>query len=138
MPIFILFPCVVVNVMIRLCSHECYFNHLFDDETRPVNCEFVKAIGSWEKVAYMIYVWDYATNSYFSIAYNTVMKNLQKNVRFFAKHKVTGVFEEYVGSRYTGLFPQIKQYMLGAVLWNPDMDYEAELEKAFGFFSGAF
>ena len=84
----------------------------------------------------MIYVWDNATNSYFSIAYNTVMKNLQKNVRFFAKHKVTGVFEEYVGSRYMGLFPQIRQYMSGAVLWNPDMDYEAEIEKAFGFFFG--
>ena len=83
----------------------------------------------------MIYVWDNATNSYFSIAYNTVMKNL-KNVKFFAKHKVTGVFEEYVGSRYTGLFPQIKQYMLGAGLWNLDMYYEAEIEKAFGFFFG--
>lgn len=124
------------NVMIRLCTHECCFNHAFEDESCPVNREFIKSLNGWEKITSSIYVWDYATNSYFDVAYNTVMKNLQKNIRFFAKHKIIGVFEEFAGTRFSGLFPQIRQYMLGALLWNPDIDYEKELEKAFDFFYG--
>lgn len=124
------------NVMIRLCTHECCFNHAIEDDTCPINREFVKALNGWEKIASMIYVWDYATNSYFDVAYNTVMKVLPKNIKYFAKHKIVGVFEEFCGSRFSGLFPQIRQYMLGALLWNPDMDYEEELKKAFDFFYG--
>lgn len=66
------------NVMIRLCTHECCFNHAFEDESCPVNREFIKSLNGWEKITSSIYVWDYATNSYFDVAYNTVMKNLQK------------------------------------------------------------
>lgn len=127
---------VADNVMIRLCSHECCFNHSFDDETCPVNGEFVQSLVGWEKVANSIYVWDYATNFYFDLAFNTILKNLQKNLRFFARHKIVGVFEQFDGDVHAGTYPLIRQYMLARLLWNPDVNYEDELKEAFEYFYG--
>lgn len=127
---------VADNVMIRLCSHECCFNHAFDDESCPVNREFVQSVVGWERVADRIYIWDYGTNFYFDLAFNTILKNVQKNMQFFARHKIVGVFEQFDGDVHAGTYPLIRQYMFARLLWNPDIRYEDELREAFEFFYG--
>ena len=123
------------NVLIRLCTHECCFYHAFDDESCGVNAVFRETLSGWKNIAKNIYIWDYTNNHCMEIAFNTVLPNLQRNIKFFAENNVIGVFSEYEDYTYhTGFCPEVKQYLIAKLLWNPDLDFEKEYDGAMDFF----
>lgn len=123
------------NVLVRLCTHECCFYHSLDDESCKINGLFRNTLIGWKNICKNICIWDYTNNHCMEIAFNTILPNLQKNARYFAANNVIGLFSEFNGKYYhTGLYPEVRQYLIAQVMWNPDINYEEEFKGAMEFF----
>lgn len=122
------------NVLIRFCTHVNCFYHAFRDKNCPINKVYATALERWGKAAKQIYIWDYTANHTFYEAFNTNLRHLQDNIQFFAENHAIGVFEEFQDFEHTGLYSEVRQYMIARLLWNPYIDYEAELRECVEFF----
>ncbi|MCA9426307.1 MAG: DUF4838 domain-containing protein, partial [Candidatus Omnitrophica bacterium] len=113
------------NVIVRLCSIECCFNHPFDQCPSEINKSFVRDVEGWSRVCNRLWVWDYVTS--FS-HYLTPFPNLHvrgPNIKFFADHNVTGIFEQDVYNTLDGEMSGLSGYLNAQLLWNPEADPEA-------------
>ena len=118
------------NVIVRLCSIECCFAHPRDDPKCPENIKFAGDIKTWSEICDRLYIWDYTTNYR---CYNCPYPNfqvLQKNMQFFVEHNVVGVYEEgnHQSAECDSEFAQLRGYLLARLLWNPGIDFEAEMD----------
>ena len=117
------------NVIIRLCSIECCFAHALDDPGCAENVKFANDIRTWKEICDNLYIWDYTTNY---AHYNCVFPNfdvMQKNMQFFVANNVKGVYEEgnYQAYGSDSEFAHLRAYLLARLMWDPDMDYDAEM-----------
>ena len=117
------------NVIVRLCSIECCFAHPLDDPNCSFNAAFASDIKTWSQICGRLYIWDYTTNYG---AFNCIFPNfqvLQANMRFFVKHNVRGVYEEgnYTSDQSNSEFAELRGYLLARLLFNPDIDYDVEM-----------
>ncbi len=117
------------NVIVRLCSIECCFAHALDDEKCDQNVDFCEDIVKWSQICRNLHIWDYTTNY---SNYTGPFPNfgvMQDNARFFRDHNVIGVYEEgnYTARQSDGEFAELRAYLLSKLMWNPDTDYEREM-----------
>ncbi len=117
------------NVIVRLCSIECCFAHTLDDPDCYNNPPFAQDIKTWSEICDRLYIWDYTTNYG---CYNCVFPNfhvLQKNLQFFIKYNAKGVYEEgnYTSAECNSEYAQLRGYLLAKLLYNPNIDYDAEM-----------
>ena len=113
------------NVIIRLCSIECCFDHPLALCSSEQNRRFRGDIEAWQPVAPLLYIWDYTPNF---AHYQQPFPNLdalQPNVQFFVEHGVTGLFEQ---GNYSpggcGEMGPLRAYLLAKLLWNPKTDVQ--------------
>ena len=117
------------NVIIRLCSIECCFAHALDDPKSAENVKFANDIKAWSQISNQLYIWDYTTNF---AHYNCIFPNfgvLQNNMKFFIEYNVKGVFEQgnITSNKSNSEFAGLRAYLLARLLFNPDIDYDAEM-----------
>lgn len=118
------------NVAIRLCSIECCFSHPLDDGDCEINRAFVKDIEDWNRICDRLYIWDYTTDFSYYVTSFPNFGVLAPNVRFYADHHVTGLFEQGEYQSQSGEFGELRSYLLAKLLWDPYMS-EAELKYHF-------
>ena len=125
------------NVIVRLCSIECCFAHPLDDPNCPDNVPFARDIKTWSELCDRLYIWDYTTNFLCSNCVFPDFQVLQKNMQFFVRHNVKGVYEEgnYLAAESDSEFAELRAYLLSRLLFNPDLDYDAEMN---GFLKGYY
>jgi len=117
------------NVVVRLCSIECCFAHPLGDPCCPFNAAFAKDIKGWKAISNHLYIWDYTTDYGH---YNCIFPDfgvLQENMRFFVANNVKGVYEEgnYQAAECDSEFAELRAYLLARLMWDPDLDYGAEM-----------
>ena len=127
------------NVIIRLCSIECCVTHALSDETCEKNVAFKQDIEAWAAICDNLYVWDYTTDfvAYFMTYPN--MDVLWDNVRFFKEHNVRGLFMQGQYNSDSGEFSELRTYLLGKLLWDPDMteeEYYAHMDEFLRLYYG--
>ncbi|MDD3108390.1 MAG: DUF4838 domain-containing protein [Alistipes sp.] len=112
------------NVNIMLCDIECNRQTpVFVDSTGTAFCSDFEA---WSNLTHNILVWDY------TIQFSNLMDPfpnlhvLQPNLQYFVKHGVSAHFQQGNISR-GGEFSELRPYLIARLLWNPDLDFEAEL-----------
>lgn len=108
------------NVVVYLCSIECEFNRPL--ETSPFNRAFADDIRGWSRICSRLYVWDYIYNNQHFVAPFPDLDVLQPNIRFFARHNVKGVLEQGNYFSRGGELAELRTYLVGKLLWNPDYD----------------
>jgi len=114
------------NVVIRLCSIECDFLRPLTDKT---NASFQKDIADWEKISRQLYIWDYVTNFHQYLLPQPNLDVLGPNLRYFAAHKVIGVFEEGDYGSTIGDFVPLRAWLISKLLWNPQADENALIDE---------
>jgi len=110
------------NVVVRLCSIECCFSHSFEKCDSAENRAFVEDVKGWSTMCDRLWVWDYVTSF---ANYLTPFPNLRvrdDNIKFFADHHVTGIFEQDVYTTENGELSGLSGYLGAKLLWNPDYD----------------
>lgn len=90
----------------------------------------VKSLQDWRKITNKIYLWDYAVNfdNYFE-SYPTV-SIVQKNLQFYKKQGVTGVFING-NEDYYAAFDDLKFYLYAQLLNYTDIDLEQHIKLFF-------
>ncbi len=117
------------NVVVRLCSIECCFSHSFEKCDSKENRAFVEDVKGWSTMCDRLWVWDYVTSF---AHYLTPFPNLRvrdDNIRFFAKHHVTGIFEQDVYTTENGELSGLSGYLGAKLLWNPDYDENTAINE---------
>ena len=115
------------NLLIRLCSIECDFGRPLDSEA---NKSFSDDVKDWAKVAPLLFVWNYVTNFTKYYLPHPNWENLANDIRFLVAHNMHGMFEQ--GSERPEKIadlPELREYLLSKLLWNPNADENAIIEE---------
>lgn len=117
------------NVIIRLCSIECCFSHPFVKCNGKENRAFVRDVEGWSRMSNRLWVWDYVTSfsNYFVPFPNLRLRG--DNIRFFADHNVTGIFEQDVYTTFNGELSGLSGYINAKLLWNQDYGNERAINE---------
>lgn len=124
------------NVIVRLCSIECCFSHPLATCDSKQNREFRADLDAWARVAPRLWVWDYTTD--FS-QYLLPFPNLRarsENARFFAEHRVKGLFEQDTYNTPEGEFSELGGYVSAKCLWNPNCDANVAIREFLAAYYG--
>ena len=105
-----------------LCDIDCKREvPLTDNESGQY---FVKALEGWSAISNNIFVWDYGINFDNIVSPFPNFHILQKNIQLFKKNHVTMHFSQVNGIR-GGDFSEMRAYMIGKLMWNPDLDADS-------------
>jgi hypothetical protein len=110
------------NVNIMLCSIDCRREVPLTDNAS--GREFMKAIDGWAKISRNIFVWDYGINFDNMVAPFPNLHVLRPNMRIFRSHNANMLFEQVNGTRGTD-FAELRGYLIGKLMWNPDMNADS-------------
>jgi hypothetical protein len=124
------------NVLIQFADINIDYGHPVDSEWNQKPRDNLLA---WSKMTSQIYVWNYVTNFYNMLMPHPNWDGLAKDLRFFAAHNVTSIFQQ--GDAQTngvGDFTQLRTWLIGKLLWNPNQD-QARLTDEFlkGYYGAA-
>lgn len=117
------------NVQIQLCSIECCTLHPIDDSNCEKNRSFCQDTDEWGKICSDIWIWNYNTNFH---AYDLPFPNLRvigPNVRYFLRNNAKGLFMQANGNGMTGELCDLRNYIIGRIIWNPDLDDRSLCEE---------
>lgn len=123
------------NVMVVLCSSHACFSHPFEEcqynaWTRDGSTySFVEDLVGWGKLTDNIYVWDYDICFRHYLAPFANFDTLQPNVQFMAENGVSGLRAQ--GDHHNDKSPEfgeLKSYLLAKLMWDPYIDYDAEMK----------
>jgi len=126
------------NVCVRLCSIECCYAHPISEcrdvglafaGTVPGQTSFKEDLEAWSAICDRLFIWDYTTNYRHYLAPMPNLRVLGRNMRFFAKNHVTGVFEQGNGESVSGEFGELRAWLLGKLMWNPALDTDTAMDE---------
>lgn len=119
------------NVNIMLCSIESTRN----DPIVVGDPDFRDDLIGWSKLTNNIIVWDYVIRFSNLLAPFPNLFTLQPNLKFFHDNNVSMIFEQ--GNRDSGgEFSELRAYLISRLLWNPNLDFEKELDEFLNGFYG--
>ena len=131
------------NVIVRLCDIECSFAQPLEQQAASTT-EFSKSahqfadnLRDWAAITENLYVWDYIANfsNYFRPHPN--LRVLGPNLRFFARNRVKGVFEQGRYMTSSGEMAELRSWVLARLLWNPEQDDRALVDAFVRGYYGA-
>ena len=133
------------NVMVRLCTIECCFSHPLEECSVPVAQfpvsyemrSFDEDMKGWAATTKHLAIWDYTTNFVHYLMPFPNWKVLQKNVRYFEKHKVKALFEQGNSESVSGELGELRAYLISRLLWNPQTDIKADAQAFIKAYYGA-
>jgi hypothetical protein len=114
------------NVIVRLCSIECNFHAPLDD---PSNGAFLADLQGWSAICQRLYVWDYVTDFANYVLPHPNWFTLGPNLKLFEKYNVHGVFEEGAYAGGGAEMAELRAWLLAQLLWNPQQDDRALIQK---------
>ena len=120
------------NVAVCLCTSSCCFVHAIDDPDCPRNATFAGYVKGWAEICDHLRIWTYSGNFQ---AVDNGDKNgfapnfrvIRQSVKFFIDHNVTAVYvegQQHPEDRVSTAMGELRAYLWGRVLWNPDMTEE--------------
>ena len=149
------------NVIVRMCSIGCCFNHPIRDcghgrgadgifaDMKPHESGFAKYLVEWGKLCAVngaqIYVWDYTTCFEFYPAIYPNLHVLADNLQLFVENGVRGVFEQGYDTggvdplpgSVSGEFGELRAYMLAKLLWDPYLNSNQLMAEFMDAYYGA-
>lgn len=114
------------NVIIEFAPMELCYNHQVNDESCAENQVFLDNFHKWEAISKTIYLWDYNANFSFTVPHFPNFHTLRKNINYYYKHNVKGMFcegDNYYDDHITDMV-ELRAYLLSKLLWNPEMEEE--------------
>jgi len=126
---------IPANVVIRLCSVECCMSHPYDRCEQ--NSSFLDDLNAWLRLTPNVYIWDYACCFYHYLMPFPNFRAMAANCRLFAGKGVIGLMEEGAHDAPWSEFSEMKQWMIGRLLWNPHEDADSLAATFIGAYYGA-
>jgi hypothetical protein len=122
------------NVIVRLCDFEVDFSRPINDRAIPENRAFLKDLKQWSRITKNLFIWDYTQNWYSHQGPHPNVHVLQPNIALFAKHGVSGVFEQASWESPHSDFEFLKGYILAHSLWEPGGDWQKWYDEFLAYY----
>ena len=126
------------GLLIRLCTIECCFAHPLEEchvDKTAMPSNFSEDIAAWSKVSKDIYLWDYTTDFANYLMPFANLSVLKRNLEFFKKHGVIGLFEEGAPNTPLSYAGELRQYVLAKLMYDLDLDDKLLMDE---FYAGVF
>jgi hypothetical protein len=123
------------NVIIRIAPIHADFGHPMDSDWNKEDRDNILA---WAKIAPQLFIWNYTTNFKYPMFPNPNWAGLAKDLRFYAAHHVTGIFAEADSvTNGVGDFTQLRAWLLGKLMWDPNLDQDKLIDEFLNGYYGA-
>lgn len=123
------------NVMIRLAPLGADFGHPLNSDW---NSDVRDNLLNWKKIAPQLFVWSYATNFHYYMLPHPNWDSIAYDLRFFAANNVKGVYVEGDNrSKGVGDFVQLRAWITGKLLWNPQLNQNELIDEFLNGYYGA-
>lgn len=113
------------NVAVRLSTIKCSFRVPM---SHPRNKMLTKDLEGWSAISNRLRIWDYVDNFTYIVPHPN-LRVLGPNLRYYADHNVTGIFNEVVVEPGRPGFGELKLWLLGQLMWNVNQDPEVLIEQ---------
>lgn len=132
------------NVIIRLCHTGCVYHGLECSAKgstagySTVQFTMRGDLAAWSKITSNIVVWHYGVNFSSFLAPCPNLEELAKDIRYYAAHRVRGLFVEGDYLSPGGELGPLRRYLIAQLLWNPNCDPQ-QIREEFcrGYYGGA-
>lgn len=92
--------------------------------------EFIQQIKDWKTVSDQVYIWDYSSNFDDYLSPLPILYSLQKQLTFYKKLGVTGVFYNAAGYDYSS-FEDLQTYIISALLKDTTVNVDLLVKQYF-------
>jgi hypothetical protein len=91
----------------------------------------------WAAISKRLHIWDYVDNFSYPVPHPN-LRVLGPNVRYYADHSVTGLFNEVLPVSGWPGFSELRLWLLAKLMWDPRVDDQALIEQfAHGYYGPA-
>ncbi|MPM13608.1 hypothetical protein SDC9_59966 [bioreactor metagenome] len=122
------------NVMITLCSIELNRTHPIAVE--PGAASFREDMEGWGRISKNIMMWDYEVQFSNYLTPFPLFNTLQPNLQYFTANNVVANFQQ-CNAKHGVEFAELKSYLMSKLMWNPDVDVNAETDGFMRHYYGA-
>jgi len=122
------------NVNIMLCDIDCMREVPLTDNASGRT--FVTALEGWSRITNNIFVWDYGINFDNLVSPFPNFHVLQPNIQLFKRNHTNMLFEQMNGGLGVD-FSELRAYMVGKLMWNPDLDADSLMRHFIDGYYGA-
>ena len=124
------------NVVPCLCAFECSRNVPIPARAFKGDERFMDDLEAWGRLTDHLYIWDYSTN-YRNYQYPMPIEHtFRENILAYRKNRVKYIFMEGSGANHAD-FSELKAWLFAKLMWNPDQDEKALLDRFFAGYYGA-
>lgn len=116
------------NVRVRIAPIGADFAHGLADS--PQNKVPYANLLEWHRITNQLYIWEYCTDFANYLQPLPDLDAIPSDIKLFSRSGVVGVFYEgdYAGGG-GGEMSELKSYLIGRLLWNPNLDARAVIEE---------
>lgn len=125
------------NVVVRLCSIEECELHGMTDPDCPENASFRRDLEGWSRIAPHLFIWDYVATFSQYLAPIPNIWTFQDRIRCFRDNNAIGIMPQGNYQSIGTAFDDLKAYVLGKLMWNPDCDVDAVIDDFLNGYFGA-
>ena len=125
------------NVLLELCPLECDCAHPIATGRFGENVDFREDLAGWSKKTPRLFIWNYVTDfNCFPMPFPN-LRTLPCDVRYFRDCGVKWMSPEGPYQGRGADLQELKGWLLAKLMWNPDLDFEAHLNRFLDGFYGA-
>ncbi|MGJ1271449.1 MULTISPECIES: DUF4838 domain-containing protein [Sphingobacterium] len=118
------------NVIVRFAPIDGDMGYSINN---PRNLETKEKVIAWSKIAKQMYFWGYNTNFKYPVLPYPSLRKSSEDLRYLAENKFSGIFiqDNTNPSEGYGFFLDMQAWVMGKLLWNPELDREDLINEFF-------
>jgi hypothetical protein len=124
------------NVAVCLCSFECSFAVPFTESGHTHTAAFCRDLRGWGKICRNLFIYNYATNFRNYLFPFPNIYTMSGNYRLFRECGARWLYDQSDSYGHHGEFAELKCYLQSKLMWNPDQDIEALIDRFMEGFYG--
>lgn len=123
------------NVEIIFCVTHLNRNFPITDFKENANL-FRNSLSKWQALTSNILIWDYIVNYQNSLSPFPNLHNLKANLKYYKSININKIYLQGIGDQ-VGEFSELKSFLCSKLLWDVDIDFEAEKKQFCNKFFGS-
>lgn len=112
------------NVIVMIAPIDTCLSHSIGDKSCQRSKEFGEILTKWASITERLCVWDYTTNFQYYLSPFPDFKTMRTNIALYAANHVDGIYAQGNSQGASGEFGELRTYLLGKLMWEPDMSEE--------------
>jgi hypothetical protein len=125
------------NVAVCLCSFECSFSVPFAESKHENTVRFVNDVRGWGNICRNLFIYNYTVNFRNYLFPFPNIYTMKPNYRMFLKNGARWIYDQADSNGHHAEFAELKCYLQSKLMWNPDRDVDALIDRFMKGYYGA-